>query len=134
VPAAALLLTGCASAPATDSAQEVQVDLGGSQEVPPVDAPGSANGSIKVTADGAISGSITTTDVAGVAAHVHMGAVGKNGPVIVPLKKAGKDTWRVPEGAKLNADQMAAYKAGLLYVNIHTAAHKSGEVRGQIIP
>jgi len=81
-----------------------------------------------------VSGSVTTIGVAGVAAHIHMGGVGKNGPVIVPLKKTGEATWSVPEGAKLKPDQLAAYKKGDLYVNVHTAAHKGGEVRGQIIP
>jgi len=138
VPAAALLLAGCESTPSMSSAsgseQGVLVDLGGSQEVPPVDASGSASGTITVAPDGAISGSVTTSGVAGTAAHIHMGAIGKNGPVVIPLQKSGDDTWRVPAGAKLKPDQMAAYKSGKLYINVHTAAHKSGEVRGQIIP
>jgi len=139
VPTAALLLAGCESTPSMPSSMGgepgVHVDLGGSQEVPPVDSPGTGSGTIKVVAsDGAVSGSVTTSGVAGVAAHIHMGRVGTNGPVIVPLKKTGDNTWTVPEGAKLNADQVAAYKAGNLYVNVHTAAHKGGEVRGQIIP
>jgi len=84
--------------------------------------------------DGSVSGSVTTTGVPGLAAHIHMGAAGKNGPVIVPLSKGGEGTWMVPAGARLNDAQMAAYKAGGLYVNVHTAAHKGGEVRGQIKP
>ena len=138
VPAFALLLAGCESTPSTLSSMGgepgVQVDLGGSQEVPPVSVPGSASGTITVSSDGTISGSITTSEVAAVAVHIHRGAIVKNGPVIVPLKKTGDNTWSVPEGARLKADQMTAYKAGELYVNVHTAAHKNGEVRGQIIP
>ena len=61
------------------------------------------------------------------------GAKGTNGPVIVPLTKSG-DTYTVPAGAKLNASQMSALKAGNLYVNVHTAANKGGEVRGQLTP
>ena len=34
-------------------------------------------------------------------AHIHQGAKGQNGPVIVPLTKNG-DTYSVPAGAKLN--------------------------------
>jgi hypothetical protein len=138
VPTAALLLAGCESMPSMPSAmggeQGVSVDLGSSQEVPPVKSPGTGSGAFKVASDGAISGSVTTSDVAGVAAHIHMGRVGKNGPVIVKLTKTDDNTWSVPKGAKLTPDQMAAYKAGDLYVNVHTAAHKGGEVRGQIIP
>ena len=66
-------------------------------------------------------------------AHINRGAKGQNGPVIVPLTKNG-DTYSVPAGRKLTADQMRDWKAGNLYVNVHTAAHKGGEVRGQINP
>lgn len=136
VPTAALLLAGCENMPSMPSfmggSQGVHVDLGGSQEVPPVDVAGTGSGTITVASSGAVSGSVTTIGVAGVAAHIHMGAIGKNGPVIVPLKKTGANTWSVPEGAKLNDAQMKAYKAGDLYVNVHTAAHKAGEIRGQV--
>jgi hypothetical protein len=40
----------------------------------------------------------------------------------------------VPEGAKLTDAQMEAYKKGDLYVNVHTARHRGGEVRAQIVP
>ena len=138
VPAAALLLAGCESMPAMPSwmggGQTVHVDLGGSQEVPPVAVDGTGTGTIKVASSGAVSGSITTTDVDGIAAHIHQGAIGQNGPVIIPLKKTGPHTWSVPEGAKLTDAQMKAFKAGDLYVNVHTAKHRGGEVRAQIIP
>jgi hypothetical protein len=54
--------------------------------------------------------------------------------VIIPLKQTSPGVWSVPAGAKLTAAQMAAYKKGDLYVNVHTARHRGGEVRGQIIP
>jgi hypothetical protein len=40
----------------------------------------------------------------------------------------------VPAGAKLDADQLKAYRAGELYVNVHSEAHKPGEIRGQLKP
>ena len=40
----------------------------------------------------------------------------------------------VPAGAKLNDAQIKAFKEGGLYVNVHTAANKGGEVRGQLNP
>jgi len=110
---------------------EINVKLSGANEVPPVTASGSGTGKIMVADDGSVSGSVTTTGVAGMAAHIHMGAAGTEGPVIIPLSKDG-DTYKVPAGAKLNPDQMKAFKAGELYVNVHTAAHKGGEVRGQL--
>ena len=47
--------------------------------------------------DMSVKGSVTTTGVAGTAAHIHMAAAGKNGPVIVPMTKSGDsglDLWR----------------------------------------
>jgi CHRD domain len=129
----ALLLAGCGGGMMMAD-KGVHVDLGGSQEVPAVSVDGTGSGNIMVASDGSVSGSVTTSGVDGIMAHIHMGAIGSNGPVIVPLKKTAPNVWSVPEGAKLNAAQMAAYKTGELYVNVHTAAHRGGEVRGQIIP
>jgi hypothetical protein len=130
IPAVAMLAIG-ALASATAFGAEVSVTLSGANEVPPVTASGSGKGKITIGDDGAVSGSVTTTGVAGAAAHIHEAAAGKNGPVIIPLTKDG-DTYKVPAGAKLNADQMKAFKAGELYVNVHTATNKGGEVRGQL--
>lgn len=132
VATAALLLSGCAG---MDMGMDgTKVTLGGNQEVPAVSTSGSGSGTLKVAADGSVSGSVTTSGVPGLAAHIHTGAAGKNGPVIIPLQKTADGVWTVPAGAKLNDAQMAAYKAGGLYVNVHTAANKGGEVRGQIRP
>jgi hypothetical protein len=111
----------------------VSVKLSGSEEVPPVNASGSGSGSLRIAEDGTVTGSVTTTGVQGTMAHIHQGAKGANGPVIVPLTKNG-DTYTVPEGRKLTAAQMQAWKSGQLYVNVHTNANKGGEVRGQIQP
>jgi CHRD domain-containing protein len=111
----------------------VSVKLTGAEEVPPTSVGGSGSGTIRVNSDGTVSGSVSTTGVEGTMAHIHQGAKGQNGPVIIPLTKAG-DTYSVPAGAKLNDAQMKAFKAGGLYVNVHTAANKGGEVRGQLTP
>jgi hypothetical protein len=74
-----------------------------------------------------------TTGIAGTAAHIHEGAIGMNGPVIIPLTKNG-DTFAVPTGAKLTTAQFASYQAGNLYVNVHTAANLGGEIRAQLKP
>jgi hypothetical protein len=126
---AAALLSFAAAA----YAEAVSVKLSGDQEVPPVQTSASGSGTITVNADKTVSGSVSTKGVAGTMAHIHMGAAGKNGPVIIPLTKSG-DGWMVPAGAKLNDDQFKAYKAGDLYVNVHSAEHKAGEIRAQIKP
>ena len=114
--------------------EEVKVTLSGAQEVPAVKTSASGGGTITINADMSVSGSVTTTGVAGTAAHIHNGAAGKNGPVIVPLAKSGDNAWSVAAGAKLTDAQYAAYKAGDLYVNVHSAENKGGEIRGQLKP
>lgn len=111
----------------------ISVKLSGAQEVPPVNTSGSGSGSFRVAEDGAVSGSVTTKNVAGTMAHIHLGARGRNGPVIVPLAKNG-DTYSVPDGKKLTSAQQQAFKAGDLYVNVHSNRHKGGEVRAQLQP
>jgi hypothetical protein len=132
------VLAGCATVQGTlpawmPGSNAVSVKLSGAEEVPPLKTEGSGSGSFRLTEDGTVTGGVTTKNVPGTAAHIHLGAKGKNGPVIVPLDKKG-DTYSVPEGRKLSASQVKAWKAGELYVNVHTARHKGGEVRGQIEP
>lgn len=111
----------------------IRVSLSGSEEVPPLNVPGSGSGSFRVAEDGTLSGSVTTKEVQGTMAHIHRGAKGTNGPIIVPLTKDG-DTYSVPAGRKLTPQQIEDLKAGNLYVNVHTARNKGGEVRGQLQP
>ena len=111
----------------------ISVKLSGAEEVPPVSTPGSGSGSFRVAEDGTITGSVTTKDVQGTMAHIHRGAKGQNGPIIVPLDKNG-DTYTVPAGRKLTKEQLEDLKKGNLYVNVHTNANKGGEVRGQLQP
>ncbi|MFN2644671.1 MAG: CHRD domain-containing protein [Burkholderiales bacterium] len=111
----------------------MKVSLTGAEEVPPTKTDAKGSGSFRVAEDGTISGSVSTEGVKGTMAHIHQGAKGQNGPVIVPLTKSG-DTYSVPDGRKLTPAQMEALKAGHLYVNVHSDRYKGGEVRAQLSP
>lgn len=113
--------------------EEIKVKLSGDQEVPPVKTSASGSGTIRINDDKTVSGSVRVTGMDPVAAHIHQAAAGQNGPVIVPLTKSG-DEWSVAAGAKLNDAQYKAFKAGDLYVNVHSKEHKDGEIRGQLKP
>jgi len=116
------------------NAADVAVKLTGAEEVPAVETKAAGKGTITIKDDMSVSGSVTTTDIEGVAAHIHLAAKGKNGPPVITLAKTSDGVWSVPEGSKLTAEQYASFKAGDLYVNVHSAAHKPGEIRGQLKP
>src|SRR4051812_27359352 len=131
---AILALTACSGmSNMMGGGNSVRVNLSGAEEVPPVQTQAAGNGSFTIADDGAVSGSVTTTGLQGLVAHIHQAARGQNGPVIVPLTKNG-DTYSAPANAKLNEAQMSAFKAGNLYVNVHSAQNKGGEIRGQLQP
>ena len=111
----------------------MKVNLTGAEEVPAAKTDAKGTGSFRVAEDGTISGSVTTEGVKGTMAHIHQAGKGQNGPVIIPLTKSG-DTYTVPDGRKLTAAQLDALKAGNLYVNVHSAQHKGGEIRAQLQP
>lgn len=117
------------------NAEDVKVTLTGDQEVPAVTTDAKGTGKISIAKDMSVSGKITSTGVEGTMAHIHMGAApGKNGPPIITLEKGSDGSWSVPAGAKLTDEQYQAFKAGSLYVNIHSADHKGGEIRAPLKP
>jgi hypothetical protein len=127
---AGILATGAAPSFAKDMA----LTLAGDQEVPAVTTTASGTGTITVNDDKSVSGSVMTKGINASAAHIHEGAKGKNGPVIIPLTKSGDNTFTVPAGTKLTDAQMESLKSGNLYVNVHSAANPNGEIRAQLGP
>jgi CHRD domain len=126
----ALLLVSSSWAFAGDS----KVQLSGEHEVPPVQTSATGTGTISVGENKSISGSVTTKGVDGIAAHVHQAAPGKNGPPIITLEKGADGKWSIPKDSRLTDAQYASFQAGELYINVHSAANKGGEVRGQLKP
>jgi hypothetical protein len=116
------------------SAADVAVVLTGAQEVPPVSTAARGTGTLTIAADHSVSGAITTSGIAGTMAHIHEGPAGKNGPVIIPLEKGADGKWSVPVGSKLTDEQYRSFQSGDLYVNVHSDAHKGGEIRAQLKP
>ena len=109
-----------------------QVTLNGSSEVPAVMSPAGGTGTVTVAADCTVTAKIVVTGMTATASHIHQGALGANGPVIVPFVKQGDDTFVAPPGAKMNEEQCKAFKAGNTYVNVHSARNPGGEVRAQL--
>jgi len=129
-----VVIAGLAGGYGVAMAAQSKVMLSGAHEVPAVTTSAKGDGTISIGDDKAVSGSVTTSDVVGTMAHIHEAASGKNGPPIITLEKKGDDQWMVPANAKLTDAQYKAYKAGNLYVNVHSDAHKGGEIRDQLKP
>ncbi|WP_171020182.1 CHRD domain-containing protein [Hydrogenophaga sp. 2FB] len=127
-------LAGCAQMGSMASKVTGGLALSGAQEVPPVTTSATGTSYIAIAGDGSVAGNVKTSGIVATMAHIHMGPAGQNGPVIVPLTKSGDNEWNVPSGAKLTPAQLAAYKSGSLYVNVHSDAHKGGEIRAQLKP
>lgn len=116
----------------------VKATLRASQERPKpkgkvAKARGTFTATITRTGDsGTIAWKLTFGKLTGkaIAAHIHSGARGKAGPVIVPLCtpcKSGR-TGR----ATVSAAVLSALESGRAYVNVHTKRNAAGEIRAQI--
>jgi hypothetical protein len=128
------MLAGCAQMDSSirASASGQQLRLEGSQEVPPVNTTAYGTAVVNVMADRSVTVTLSVIDLTPTAAHIHEAAKGANGPVIVPLNKISERSFVAPDNARLTEAQYASYKAGSLYVNVHSAANPGGEVRAQI--
>lgn len=113
------------------------IALSGDQEVPA--KPGSGKGSADVSYNKntkRLSYHVMFSDLTGnpVAGHIHGNAPkGENAGVLFPFTGLPKATSGAVNGSTvLTATQEADLMKGLFYINIHTAANSSGEIRGQI--
>lgn len=113
--------------------QPMAISLKGAAEVSAVKTPALGAGKITVLPDRSVSGSIKTSGLAPTMAHIHEAASGQNGPPIIILTKTANDSFAVPADARLTDAQYASFKAGELYVNVHSALHPNGEIRGQLL-
>jgi hypothetical protein len=135
---AALFLTACGGGgyDGSNSAAPLSVvrtaTLTGAEEVPAVTSAASARGALVVDpVTRAISGGVTFSGITPTAAHIHQGAPGQNGGIVVGLT-LGTDSATIPANTTLTQAQYDALLAGQLYFNIHSAANPDGEIRGQI--
>jgi hypothetical protein len=121
------------AAPAFAETVNLKADMKASTEVPPNDS--KATGAVTATYDTAskkLSWKGSYKDLTGpaTAAHFHGPAdPGKNAGVAVPISPNASPF----EGsATLTAEQESDMLAGKWYANVHTAANKGGEIRGQL--
>ncbi len=132
-----LILAG-AGTTGTALASQFRAALTGTNEVPPGDPDGAGTATVRI--DGTLNTVCVDLEVSGItaatAAHIHRGVAGENGPPVVNLD--------VPDGEDQDeddcdhvgdtlADEIQSNPAGF-YINIHTAEHPEGAIRGQLTP
>ena len=133
---AAIVFVGAVAlaTPSMAAMMNFKASLSGKSEVPPNTTAGTGSvtasydtDSKKLTWKGSYSGLTGPAS----AAHFHGPApAGKNAGVMVPISPNGPSF----EGsATLNDAQAKALMDGDMYVNVHTAANKAGEIRGQLV-
>ncbi len=132
-----ILLTAFLTAGAAHAATKVfTAAMSGTSEVPPTASAGTGTATATLdTASGKLTWEVTYSGLTGpaMAAHIHGPAeAGKNAGVLVPL--TGNLASPIKGSRVLTAAQAADLEAGKTYVNIHTAANKGGEIRGQLLP
>jgi hypothetical protein len=118
--------------------------LTGDEEVPPVQTEATGVAEFILMGTDSTAFSINATNIENATAgHIHLGAKGENGPIVVTLFKFDTPMNEVSENGTITADKLegplagkqisdltAAGVNGTLYVNIHTEQNPNGEIRG----
>ncbi|MBN3727245.1 CHRD domain-containing protein [Burkholderia sp. Ac-20379] len=131
------LLLGALGATAHAETAKLVANLQPSSEVPPTATRGS--GTLDATFDTSTHTLVWTVTYGGLtgpatAAHFHGPApVGQNAGVQVPIAKEALES-PIKGSAVLDDRQVTDLMAGKWYFNIHTKAHPTGEIRGQVEP
>ena len=127
------LLRGQLNNPVT-FAQDVA--LSGTNEVPAVTTTATGQALFRLTANKTLYSKYTVTGLeAGdvlTASHVHVGAAGTNGAVIIPVCASAADFGMALKLPALTDANIALLTTGLVYANAHSQNRPGGVVRGQI--
>jgi hypothetical protein len=130
-----MALAGCAAGPQNQRAT-LNVSMTGIQEVPgPGDPDG--NGTVEINVDprqAQVCWDLYARQIdPATAAHIHRGAEGVAGPVVLMLTTP--DAAGHSQGCATVDPMLAreiAYQGHLFYVNVHNATHPNGAIRGQL--
>ena len=153
---AVAIAVGCLFAAVAAVAQDrnFHAHLTGAEEVPPVATQAQGQAIFQLSRDGMlIHYRLNVANIEDVTqAHIHLGPAGTNGPVVVWLYPSAPPAVLIPGrfqgvlaagviteanlvgqlAGQTLTDLLEHMKNGDTYVNVHTLAHPSGEIRGQI--
>jgi hypothetical protein len=121
---------------AQDNMAYIGASLFGEQEVGHDGAGEDASGDFSAELDLAKGRMCYMLEVEGLdtftAAHIHEGAIGKEGPPVVSLQLLGEDGDDVCVAVDAELLKKIARNQSRFYVNVHTEAFPAGAVRGQL--
>jgi hypothetical protein len=120
------------AAPAAAAETRLSAHLGGAGS-PDTDGAGHVNFRIDTATNQVCYDMMVEKIAPATMAHIHKGAAGASGPVVVPLTKpdaSGKSSGCATAGQPVVAEILA--NPGGYYVNVHNAEHPGGAIRGQL--
>ena len=138
--AATTLSIGAAPALAIDGSsaeggRKLTATLSGATEVPgPGDTDGKGSGEFRVNpGQGSVCYTVTHSGIdTPTAAHIHSGAAGVSGGVVVPLKVGAGGAIEGCAGITREQAMALIQSPGDFYANLHNAAFPGGAIRGQL--
>lgn len=120
----------------SDILMAADVVLTGANQVPPITTTASGKALIRLTSDNKLYSNVSVTGLEGsdtlTMAHIHLGAAGVNGAILVTLCNTIAD-FGINKVNTLNAGDITTLKTASTYVNAHSVAHSTGVVRGQFV-
>jgi CHRD domain-containing protein len=136
--AAALVATVGASARPQATSIQIKTVMTAAQEVPsPSGSVSNAGGTFTATVSKSETGASVAWQLSfegltgnAIAAHIHTGAVGTPGPVVLAL--CGPCSSPASGTGVLTQAALDAIQSGTAYVNVHTPTNAAGEIRGQL--
>ena len=133
---AVLLIAFASASPARAEQARLSANLDGVSEIPSVESPATATATVLFDKDtGMVSWDVYWSGLSGdpTAAHFH-GPASKHNEAGVQVDLGGNGFVSPFRGtAHLTSEQADQLLAGQWYINIHTAAHPDGEIRGQVL-
>jgi hypothetical protein len=133
---ALVFLSACAQTPSSSPDVEAYAaTLSGREQVPPNDGPGSGTAQVEFhRRSSLVHWRVTYSGLTGPAtgAHIHGPAgPGQNAGIVVPFAVSPSGA-QITGQLRITAEQAAQLASGHWYVNLHTARHPGGELRGQL--